>query len=119
MDPSSASAQALQESDEYLYFDPKQALTRRGPGGAGSAAGGIGTATVGGTKARQTFNEVIVFVVGGGSYLEHTNLQEYAARVQANQVGSAQMKRITYGATEILTPSQFCKVLDNLAQKTA
>ncbi|KDN48219.1 Sec1-like protein [Tilletiaria anomala UBC 951] len=111
MDPQSASVQALQETDDYLYFDPKQVRNARG----GAATAG----TVGGTKARQAFNEVIVFVVGGGSYLEYTNLQEYAARMRAQQVGSAQLRRITYGATEILSPSQFCKVLGNLALKSS
>ena len=115
MDPQSASAQALQESDEYLYFDPKIVRTGRAAGTSLAMGGG----TVGGQKARQSFNEVIVFVVGGGSYLEYTNLQEYAARMRAQQVGNAQMRRITYGSTEVLSPSQFVKVLSNLAEKTA
>ncbi len=153
MDPGTANAQALQESDAYLFFDPKQALGRRG-----GAAGVVGTATVGGSKARQSFNEVIVFIVGGGSYLEHANLQDYAARLSggvapgatganlgpaagagaggsgasstnASAAGAGigatggaahahQLKRITYGATEILSPHEFVAVLANLADKS-
>ncbi|GAK62335.1 sly1 vesicle trafficking sec1-like protein [Moesziomyces antarcticus] len=112
MEPSSAAAQALSETDEYLFFDPKA------PRGRAAASGGI--------KARQVFNEAIVFVVGGGGYVEFANLQEYAARTAgaaattgpaaANAAGAVGGgKKITYGATEILKPIDFVRALAHLA----
>lgn len=119
MEPAGANAQALQETDEYLFFDPKAPRTR-------------GAASSGGVKARQVFNEAIVFVVGGGGYVEFSNLQEYAARsvgggavapggAVGGAVGSAGAaagvggKKITYGATEILKPIEFVRALAHLA----
>ncbi|KAI8816681.1 Sec1-like protein [Fimicolochytrium jonesii] len=52
-----------QEIDDYLYLDPK--LPR-------------GSATIGkAQRGRTPFTEAIVFVVGGGNYLEAQNLAEY------------------------------------------
>lgn len=112
MEPAGANAQALQETDEYLFFDPKAPRTR-----AAAASGGV--------KARQVFNEAIVFVVGGGGYVEFANLQEYAARTLAAAGNNAAMpagaaggvggKKITYGATEILKPIDFVRALAHLA----
>lgn len=113
MEPATANAQALQETDEYLFFDPKAPRTR-----AAAASGGA--------KARQVFNEAIVFVVGGGGYVEFANLQEYAARTSAGAAASAAGvgqgapagvggKKITYGATEILKPIEFVRALAHLA----
>ena len=50
------------EVEDYLYLDPKlgRSSTSKLP------------------KARTTFQEAYVFVVGGGNYLEYQNLQEYA-----------------------------------------
>lgn len=112
MEPSIASAQALQDTDDYLLFDPRQGRTS--------------TAKAGG-KNRLAFSDAIVFVVGGGGYVEYSNLQEYAAKgamgggagatggYSAAAVGSGR-KRITYGSTEILTPSAFVGVLDTLSK---
>lgn len=126
IDPGSANPQALQETDEYLFFDPKAARSR-----AAAAA------SSGGVKARQTFQEAIVFVVGGGGYVEFANLQEYAIRTAiasgattqtaATATGAAPgappsisatafgAKKITYGATEILKPIEFLSALAHLA----
>lgn len=114
MDPSSASTQALQDTDDYLLFDPRAGRTAR------PAAGG---------RNRQTFHESIVFVVGGGSYVEHTNLSEYAGRGQAatgagtvagggasSTSSTGPVRRITYGATEIVPPGDFLKSLSALAR---
>lgn len=97
MDPTSSSSQALQETDHYLHFDPK---APRGRAGATSA------------PARQSFNEAIVFVVGGGGYVEYTNLMEYSARTQMTP--GVQDRKISYGSTEILTPEAFVKALGGL-----
>ena len=50
------------EVDDYRYFDPK--LLR-----AQDAASAC---------SRSTFTEAIVFVVGGGNYVEYQNLRDYA-----------------------------------------
>lgn len=65
------------------------------------------------------FPEAIVFVVGGGSYVEFTNLGEYAIRAtkaDLAQTGGASAKRITYGSTEIVPPGDFLKSLGALAK---
>jgi hypothetical protein len=118
MDPGSASSQALQDTDDYLLFDPRAGRSAR-----------PGAATQG--RSRQTFSDGIVFVVGGGSYVEYTNLSEFAARgntasngatltsgnngVGSNGAGSSG-RRITYGSTEIVSPTDFVKTLGALAR---
>lgn len=109
MDPASASAQALQETDDYLYIDPRQPRGR----GTGMAPGGA--------KARQPFAHAIVFVVGGGSHVESTNLQEYVTRSVATSggiaPGTSAPRQITYGSTEILTPSGFLQAMAKLGSE--
>jgi len=95
MDPSSASTSALQDTDDYLFLDPRQ------PRGA---AGGKGK--------RMIVPQGIVFIVGGGGYVEYTNLMEWAAR--NNGVGGG--KKVTYGCTELLDPEEFLGVLARLAE---
>ncbi|KAH9810424.1 Sec1-like protein [Melampsora americana] len=88
IDPSSGSNQALMDTDDYLTFDPRSA--RNMPIGVGLNS----------KKTRIGFSEAIVFVVGGGGYVEASNLQ------------------ITYGSTEILTPLEFLDSLDRLSKVT-
>ncbi|CEH13656.1 sly1 vesicle trafficking sec1-like protein [Ceraceosorus bombacis] len=108
LDPNSASNQVRQEVEDWLSFDM---APRRGRATAGSAA-----QTGAGSK------DAIVFVVGGGSYVEYANLQEYAARTARTQPANSayptpgnSARRITYGSTEILTPSAFVGALANLS----
>ena len=51
-----------QETDDYRYFDPKQLRV-----GDSSQV----------PRNRTTFQEAIVFVVGGGNYIEYQNLVDY------------------------------------------
>lgn len=97
MDPSAAATQALQDTDDYLYLDPRQ------PRQSGPAAG---------KAKRMVHAEGIVFVVGGGSYVEYTNLVEWASR--AGGSGTSPAKKVTYGSTEILDPEEFLGVLEAL-----
>ncbi|KAI8850618.1 Sec1-like protein [Chytridium lagenaria] len=53
------------EADEYLIFDPKA------PKNTASRL----------KKGKSTYQEAIVFVIGGGNYLEYQNIQDYAMRV--------------------------------------
>ncbi|KAJ3332084.1 Vesicle trafficking between the ER and Golgi [Blyttiomyces sp. JEL0837] len=77
--------------DDYLYLDPK--LGRN--------------ASVKQPKSKSIHQEAIVFVIGGGNYLEYQNLQDLAQR-------AVQKKKIAYGATEILTAKAFLKQLEAL-----
>lgn len=99
MEPSTAATQALQDTDDYLYFDPR-ATRSRGPGQQG--------------KGRGQYQESVVFVVGGGGYVEYGNLLEWAGRSQREGGGGG--KRITYGSTEILNPAAFVKTLSALGK---
>ncbi|WVF65455.1 hypothetical protein IAT40_000183 [Kwoniella sp. CBS 6097] len=102
MEPSNATTQALQDTDDYLHFDPR---TTRGRGPTQSSG-----------KGRQQYNESVVFVVGGGGYVEYGNLMEWADRQNASTTGGGGGKRITYGSTEILNPTAFVKTLAELGK---
>lgn len=65
------------------------------------------------------FNESIVFVVGGGGYVEYTNLLEWAAHKGMRERDGAVQgggKKVTYGSTEIMTPTGFLKVMADLGK---
>ncbi|KAG8864796.1 Vesicle trafficking between the ER and Golgi [Tulasnella sp. 330] len=96
MDPSAAATQALQDTDEYLFLDPRQSRSTPGAGP--------------GKAKRMVHAEGIVFVVGGGGYVEYTNLMEWAGRAG----GASGIKKVTYGSTEILDPEEFLAVLEGL-----
>lgn len=110
MEPPTATTQALSETDDYLLFDPRANRTRTAQG-----------------KGRMQFQEGIVFVVGGGGYVEYTNLMEWAGRdkharggegnvgVQGAMLGKG-WKKVTYGSTEIVTPGRFVQVLSELGK---
>ncbi|CAJ0754891.1 9226_t:CDS:2 [Entrophospora sp. SA101] len=89
MDPSTSSTY---KTDDYLFFDPKMARN---------------SSINKQSKSKHSFQEGIVFVVGGGNYIEYQNLQEYAKR-QANK------KKIIYGSTQILNPRAYLQELTKL-----
>ncbi|RXK37438.1 hypothetical protein M231_05261 [Tremella mesenterica] len=97
MEPSSATSQALQDTDDFLSFDPR-ATRSRNPGQS--------------NRTRQQYQESIVFVVGGGGYVEYGNLMEWATRSQRDGGGGG--KKITYGSTEIMNPTSFVRTLGDL-----
>ncbi|KAG0227413.1 Vesicle trafficking between the ER and Golgi [Actinomortierella wolfii] len=95
MEPSSSGQNETVE--DFLYFDPKVSRT----------------ATSSGAKMPRTrtpFQEAIVFVVGGGNYVEYQNLMEYAQRQTIK-------KKITYGATEVISPHEFMQQLAILGKE--
>lgn len=124
MDPATASSSAIAKTENYLYFDPRNAHARGTTGGPmnptsrpGSAApgglgsGGPGTGASFGQR-RQGFSEAIVFTVGGGSMDEYGNLQEWAKRSTAAgqaAAGSAKSRRIVYGSTELVNAEDFVR----------
>ncbi|GJJ07194.1 hypothetical protein Clacol_001394 [Clathrus columnatus] len=99
MDSASATTQSLQETDDYIFLDPRAPRSGAYPGAPNAQQQ---------TKPRRmAFSEGIVFVVGGASYVEYGNLDDWAKRTG---------KRITYGGTEILNPDSFLNILQKLGQ---
>lgn len=83
------------EIESYLMFDPR---APKSSSGAGS------------NLSKGPFKEAIVFMIGGGNYVEYEGLQELAQHQQP-------AKHIIYGSTEVLTGAQFVEQLTLLGQK--
>lgn len=94
MDPTRASNNLMQITDEYLYLDPKSRGGHAKP------------------PKRQSYDEAVVFVVGGGNYLEYQNLTEWANQPTAP-------KSIVYGCTDIVTAKQFLAEITTLGKLEA
>ena len=82
------------ETDGYLTFDAKAP-----PGKAQRPVG--------------AFKEAIVFMIGGGNYLERESLVCWAARAVPGP------KHIVYGATELLNGEDFVRQLGDLGRASA
>lgn len=93
-------------SQEYLYLDPRW---------------------TGNSNTRKTtpFKEAIVFMVGGGNYLEYQNIMDQLKPAQPTTQGQSGLQRDTlasigterkvlYGTTELLTGTAFLGQLQNL-----
>ncbi|GER42387.1 SEC1-family transport family protein [Striga asiatica] len=80
------------EIDLYLIFDPRAPKSSSG------------------SHMRGPFKEAIVFMVGGGNYVEYGSLQELVHRQQPP-------KHVIYGTSEILTGGEFVEQLALLGQK--
>lgn len=78
-----------QEAGTFLFMDPRLAR---------------GTAP--GERALAAAREAVVFVIGGGTYLEYHSLQEWGGQAQPR-------RQIAYGSTDALTSEQF---LDQLTE---
>lgn len=83
------------EIDSYLLLDPR------------APKSGAGTS---GSHLKGPFKEAIVFMIGGGNYVEYGSLQELAKRQQP-------VKHVIYGTTEILTGVEFVEQLTVLGKK--
>ncbi|KAJ3657310.1 hypothetical protein Zmor_009125 [Zophobas morio] len=77
--------------------------------GAGTKTVNVFQIGVGSNRGRHA----IVFVVGGGNYIEYQNLVDYAK--QKTSAGST--KRITYGSSTLANAKQFLKQLSLLGQE--
>jgi hypothetical protein len=82
------------EVEKYRYFDPKLLRAVNSPSA---------------TRSRQPFSEAIVFMVGGGTYIEYQNLAEYSKKQPTN-------KKITFGATDLPNASDFLSQLARLGR---
>ncbi|CAL9174534.1 unnamed protein product [Musa hybrid cultivar] len=80
------------EVDSYLIFDPR--------------APKMGS----GVQLKGPFKEAIVFMIGGGNYVEYRSLMELAQRSQP-------VKHVIYGTTELLNGTEFVEQLTELGQK--
>ena len=63
------------------------------------------------TKAAGPYKEAIVFMVGGGNYLEYESLTTWASR-------ATPPKSILYGASDLLTGSEFAEQLAELGRRS-
>lgn len=78
--PSTASAAV---TDDYLYFDPR------------ATRGSLSR-----PPKRNTYEEAIIFTVGGGNFFEYGNIQDWAAKTTG-------VRRVAYGSTDICSPASF------------
>ncbi|XP_057333810.1 protein sly1 homolog [Microplitis mediator] len=83
-------------TDDYYYLDPKQLKQIEHV-----------------PKNRTTFQDVIVFIVGGGNYIEYQNLNDYVKQ----KTSSGANKRVVYGSTTLINARQFIKQLSLLGQE--
>lgn len=81
------------ETKDYRYFDPK--LARMSDHQA--------------RKSKVPYTSAIVFVVGGGNYIEYQNINEY--------VKSKPGKHVAYGCMELLNAEDFLEQLNALGDK--
>jgi sec1 family domain-containing protein 1 len=136
MDPTAASSSAIGKTENYLYFDPRNAHARGTTGGPGPSSsrggagmpGGLGSSGPGTGASfgqrRQGFSEAIVFTVGGGSMDEYGNLQDWVKRTSAPGGGvtggassGARNRRVVYGSTELVNAEDFLQELKRLGME--
>lgn len=91
MDPKPGQASSV---DDYIVLDPK---AQAGKASADAAKG--------------PFREAIVFVIGGGNYLEQARLSQWA-------LSCTPPKHIIYGTTEMLSGAEFCAQLAVLGKNS-
>lgn len=85
--------------DKYAYFDPK--LAKR--------------PSMNSKRPQYASRDAIVFVLGGGNYVEYQNLQDFCV---GKDVGSLK-KNVIYGSTEIITPDDFLEQLTSLGKENS
>lgn len=86
--------QGAPEFETYAVFDPKAPAGRPGP-----------------ERAKGPFREAIVFMIGGGNYLEREVLASWAGRSQPS-------RSVVYGATELLSGDEFARQLAELGRRS-
>lgn len=82
------------EIDSYLVFDPRAPKSSSGSSSS---------------HLKGPFKEAIVFMIGGGNYVEYGSLQDLARQQP--------VKHVIYGTTEILTGGEFVEQLGLLGKK--
>ncbi len=97
--PQQANQASLDMTDDYLYFDPSS--TR----GAHAKP-----------PRRSSYDEAMVFVVGGGNYLEYSNLQDWCNGLNSSSVED-QQRTIIYGSTKICSVDGFLEECSSLGDR--
>lgn len=87
MAPSQATNQWLNVTDDYAYFDPQLR-------GSGSKK-----------AQRSEYYEATVMIIGGGNYLEYSNLQDWIKEINKGDVTKKRL--VCYGSDMIVTPVAF------------
>ena len=82
------------EHDTYAVFDPKAPAGRAGL-----------------ERAKGPFREVVVFMIGGGNYLERETLTTWGAKLQPP-------RQVVYGATDLLSPEEFISQLAEVGKRS-
>ncbi|KAL6056558.1 Sec1 domain containing protein 1, partial [Balamuthia mandrillaris] len=100
--------------EDYEYYDPKATLASAGGGASFSPSSLQSGSQV--PRKNTPFKQAIVFVIGGGNYIEYQNLQDYAKKHSSSKHSDAP-KQIVYGTTEMLTASQFLHQLSTLGKE--
>lgn len=101
--------------DGYLFFDPKM-IPSSEPAILSSSALGTGTWSTGKAAPshkkmnRTVYSDAIVFVVGGGNYVEYSNCVE---TVSLSSTTSRQMN-VLYGTTDMVTAENFLEQLSKV-----
>jgi len=72
-------------------------------------------------RTKTPFNDAIVFVVGGGNYIEYQNLQDYVRAKNGaganSSVSLGTQKRVVYGCTQLTNADQFLSQLGALGKE--
>jgi sec1 family domain-containing protein 1 len=89
------SAQGPTAADTFLVIDPRKEAGKSGADGQHVSA-----------------RDAIVFMIGGGNYLERERLAQWALQCSPR-------RNVIYSATEMLTGEQFCAQLALLGAKSA
>jgi len=89
-------------NDEYRYMDPK------------SLRGGSEV-----PRSKTAFSDAVVFVVGGGNYIEYQNLQDYVKNKNGGYSSGPGMaptggRRVVYGCTQLSNADHMLKQLQQL-----
>lgn len=85
---------STQETEDYRYFDPRQPKA-------------VDSSLI--PKNRSPFQDAIVFIVGGGNYIEYQNLVDYMKASQGK-------KRVIYGSSTLTNAKEFLNQLSHLGQ---
>jgi hypothetical protein len=57
--------------------------------------------------------QAVVFVIGGGNYIEYQNLMDYCV----SKANKGSPRRITYGCTDLMNADQFLDQLSKLGDQ--
>jgi len=92
-----SSSKVSQEAKDYAYFDPKALKDNE-------------------VQRKRVFHDSIVFVVGGGNYIEYQNLVDYCKSKSRGITGTMGARNIIYGSTELMNANEFLGQLGQLGE---